>query len=304
MVGEHVDCLYHDPAQRAELLRRLEQDGHVLEMEILARRADNTTFCASVSVTPIRWKGQAALLSISQDITQRRQAEQALRKSHNQLAAAREDERKYIAGELHDSVGQGLVALQLAIDAALSASEDEREDARWVDLRRAGTICSELVREVRHLCHGLFPPTLDSLGLSSALRQLERFACSGGVETDVVCGDSVEEARFAPDVEIAVYRIAQEALNNVVRHSQATRADVALHRQGASLRLEVIDNGVGFDATDESCFGLGLTTMRDRAKAVGGGCEIESQPGRTRVYAEVPCEGDADPPGPTEAGKG
>ena len=223
----------------------------------------------------------------TEDITERKRAERALQAAHLKLVNVREEERKYLAGELHDSVGQGLVVLQLAVQKAAGAVGAESKAA--LSLAAAAKTCMELVQEVRDISHGLYPPTLESLGLASSLAQLGR-PCGSNVRFELDIADEVDGARFGPDREIALFRIGQEAVNNALRHSEAETIRCRLRIKGHWLRLTVADDGHGFDAGAPSGHGLGLQTMRDRAQAVGGRLIVSSRPGRTKIKATVPLQ--------------
>jgi NarL family two-component system sensor histidine kinase LiaS len=144
-----------------------------------------------------------------------------------------------------------------------------------------------IIREMRLISHGLYPPTLESFGLASALKYM-----ASECQTPVVvhCPEELEEQRFPPGIEICVFRIAQESLQNALRHSQATRIDLHLSYEDGELVLNMIDNGVGFDADQVSGKGqgLGLLSMNDRTITCGGKLNITSKPGQTRVNVRIP----------------
>jgi two-component system NarL family sensor kinase len=180
------------------------------------------------------------------------------------------------------------VALQLGIQDAVDQSRDKISPDQVFALARATAHCGELIREVRQICHGLYPPTLESLGLCSALAQLANHCESAGLTVETECTPALHTLRLLPDHEIALFRIAQEAVNNVIRHSQATEVMLSMAIAGDEVVLKVIDNGVGFDTHAKGRWGLGLNTMRDRAEAVGGQLDLASEPGRTEVAAAIP----------------
>ena len=214
----------------------------------------------------------------------RKRAEEMVRAAHRRLLSAREEERKRLAGELHDSVGQGLVALQMTLRAS-QAKAEAPPSAEAAERTRAQ--CDALVREVRYICQGLYPTTLEPMGLEMALQQLARDFQS---EAEVVIKLSPEfrGRRLAGDVEIAVFRIAQEAVSNAVRHGRAERVEVDLSCSADEILVEVVDNGPGFDQELARGKGLGLTIMKERARAVGGELRIEPEPGRTAISARIP----------------
>lgn len=227
---------------------------------------------------------------VTYDITERRRAEEALTAARARLATAREHEQRRLAGELHDSIGQGLVAMQLAVQNAAAGGQG-RLDAGQVDLlTRTADQCTELIREVRQICRGLYPLALASLGLVSGLRQLVEDIAGTGTKVDASFSKSLETGRLDADVEIAVFRIAQEAINNAVRHSKAGAVALGLKYRAGVAKLTVADDGVGFDPDQSAGVGLGLTIMAERAQAAGGKLDIHSEPGATRIEFTVPAE--------------
>jgi PAS domain S-box-containing protein len=197
------------------------------------------------------------------------------------LIEAQEAERRAVARELHDDFGQVLTAIKLNL---MRKERDEAESIALVD----GAIA-----RVRDLAHHLRPPMLDDLGLSASLRwYVDREARRAGLEVHLDI-ESVE-ARLPPTVETTCFRVTQEALTNVIRHAQATRIDVLLRLAPDGLRLEVRDDGHGFDvrAARLPGGGQGLLGMRERVALAGGELEIDSAPGRgTVVRARFPRPG-------------
>lgn len=199
---------------------------------------------------------------------------------------AAEEERKRIARELHDETAQLLAVLLIRIRLVRGA-EPEAADALLEDMRRE---IGEALEGVRRFARGLRPPALDELGLVPAIEaHVRSLREATGIDVTI---DAASVGRdLPPEAELAVYRIVQEALSNVVRHSGATRAEVHLAREAETLRLCVRDDGHGFDvaAMKRPGGGLGLFGMEERAAYLGGRVEVESRPGAgTTVRAEVP----------------
>ncbi|MFA6133139.1 MAG: sensor histidine kinase [Phycisphaerae bacterium] len=231
------------------------------------------------------------LVSIDRDVT-----EQILNMgAHLKLMIASEEERRRLARELHDSICQGLVGLQLTVQ---TAAANARTASNQSALTHAAEKCGEMIREVRSICHGLYPPALESLGLVAALNQLVDPCRHVGVVGTVECPADLARRRFSSEVEIALYRIAQEAINNSLRHGKAKSIAVSLKVENGRLHLQVVDDGVGFDK-DSVVSGLGLNTMRDRVEALKGMLIINSRPGRTVIKAKVPLVLPSDLPRPT-----
>ena len=252
------------------------------------KRPDGRENYIEWTAAPIRMGDKVYVVGIDRDITERRRAEEALRAANRLLTTAREEERRRLARELHDSVNQGLVGLQLAIQTAIEAVSDCAETDQMDRLVGASDKCSEMIREVRQICHGLYPPTLESLGLAAAMRQLAGHCRDAQVEASVDWGRGLARGRLSDDVEIAFFRIAQEAINNSLRHGRARYIQLHMDYACGEALLRIVDDGVGFDASANHSHGLGINSMRERTKAVGGGFSIESRPGRTCVEARVP----------------
>ncbi|MBA3744534.1 GAF domain-containing sensor histidine kinase, partial [Sporichthya sp.] len=201
--------------------------------------------------------------------------------SKGQIIAAQEAERSRVARDLHDEIGQALTGVLLGVRLVESAGPGELH-ARADELRRTVTAA---IDSVQRLAFALRPAVLDDLGLVAALRRLTEQGHDLDVELETVDLDPVD--RFAPDVETTAYRIVQESLTNVLRHSGATRASIVAGRNQHRLRIVVEDDGRGFD---RSAAGnrLGLRGMRERAELVGGTLRVDSEPGRgTSVIFEV-----------------
>ena len=211
-----------------------------------------------------------------------------------QLALAEEAERRRLARDLHDEVGQHLTALGLGLQALSDVAPPGSEvDRRAVQLR---ALTDTLGRELHALAVRLRPRALDDFGLEAALQSYaEEWARQSGIAIDVHArGPS---SRLAPSAESAVYRIVQEALTNVARHSGAAHAGVVLERRGRYIHVVVEDDGRGFDPERaelllaDQAHGLGLLGMRERAALVGGTMDIESTPGRgTTVFVRFPID--------------
>jgi signal transduction histidine kinase len=231
-----------------------------------------------------------SLCTIATDITELKKAQDQLRRLSGSIMAGQEKERKAIARELHDELGQVLTAL--GMDAVWLYERLKATDVKAAD--RARTMCDLIDRtidEVRVLATRLRPGVLDDLGLIPALEwYISEFKRRTGISCSFKC-------RKAPGVDgaaaTAAYRIAQEALTNVARHSFATQAQVALQAQNGIMTLTVADNGRGFavQSLDESqC--LGLAGMRERAGLLGGTLEMYSLPGKgTQVCFKLPLNG-------------
>jgi PAS domain S-box-containing protein len=223
-------------------------------------------------------------------IAERCQAELALHAAHLQLVNAREAERRRLALDLHDSTGQKLIAAHMRLRTISERMDECYDGPLHQELKDLSAIFHDLITEIRQVSHGLYPPALVHLGLCPALRELAGAHNSDnphGLAVSVSCSASVHRARFAEPVEIALFRIAQEAVANAAKHAKARHVRVALGYARGRLRLSVTDDGGGFEPTHPGRGGLGLTSMRDRAEAVGADLQISSARGRTCVQVRL-----------------
>lgn len=199
-----------------------------------------------------------------------------------------ETERKNIARELHDDTAQNLATL-LALAQMVARATDEQERTQLVEDIR--DLTRQTMEGVRRMSVGLRPDILDDLGITGALRwYAENVVHEVLPEVDLDLDASL--GRLSPVAELALYRIAQEALGNIARHAQATKVAISLRREGDDVALRITDDGVGFEM-DSSVLRrrdhLGLFTMKERARLAGGEVEVASEPGRgTTILARLP----------------
>jgi PAS domain S-box-containing protein len=241
---------------------------------------------------------------IGEDVTERKQAEQEVREYYErvqalsrQLLTVREEERRHLARELHDEIGQILTSLKFALEGALAALPQAAPDkTRALPERLLGearTLLAEALRRVRELSFDLRPALLDHLGLLPALRGLfERYTARTRVRVNF--NQAGLERRFAPEVETTAYRIVQEALTNVARHARVAEAVVRAWVDADTLTIQVEDEGAGFDHAAALAAGRssGLPGMYERVLLQGGRLVIESTPGEgTQLLAELPLTG-------------
>jgi len=212
--------------------------------------------------------------------------EQAAERFAEQVIAAQEAERRRLAGDIHDGITQRLVSLAYHLDAAADAVGRDR-DIAGRELDRARELTDLTLLEVHAALAGLRPPVLEDLGLADALASLARSVAQVPVSV------AADDGRLPEHMEIALYRIAQEALQNVVKHADAASAEVELRCDATRALLRVSDDGRGFDAgaraddPGSSCYGL--RSMAERAELIGGQLTVTSRPGvGTMVTAIVP----------------
>jgi two-component system NarL family sensor kinase len=231
------------------------------------------------------WVGAVAVFGIALisagalvlNLSEHRSAEAKLRALARQVVQSQEDERARLARELHDGVSQALVATKLLIESAQHEPEGAARLQELALKQLNGTLA-----EVRHISHALRPALLDTLGLAAALQHLAgEFDAAGG--THFLASVEGEEVDPPEAVKTALFRIAQEALNNAARHANATTVGVLLRfDDDGGLALEVSDDGRGFDADAAQAMadqGLGLRSMRERAAALGAQLSLVTSPG-------------------------
>jgi PAS domain S-box-containing protein len=219
------------------------------------------------------------------DVTEQRMSEAALRALTRRLVQAEETERRRIARELHDRVGQNLSALNINLDLLLGHLKDGALRRRLEDSLK---LVDGTLQSIENVMADLRPALLDEYGLAAALAWYgEEYSQRTGIRVGVQAGEA--GASLRPEAAVALFRIAQEALNNAAKHSSAKRITVGLEERAGELVLSVIDDGNGFDPANAPRGRWGMTTMRERAEAAGGRLSIESSLGNgTTVRASVP----------------
>lgn len=206
--------------------------------------------------------------------------DEELLRSREQLVTAREEERSRLSRELHDNVGPTLAGTRLQIESVRAALPE----GSAASLDRAIRGIDEALRTLRRVVHGLRPPELDTLGLAGALRELAVFLSGPSLRVETVLSPSL--AGLPKAVEVAAYRIVAEALTNVVRHAQATRAEITVHLDD-DLTIHIRDDGVGVPP-DAGRNGMGLRFMAQRAEEISGMFTYESDDTGTAVCAVLP----------------
>ena len=260
-------------------------------------RQDGSEFPAEISLSPIETEeGTLAIVAVL-DISQRKQNEAVLRQSaetlrtlSRRLLEVQETERRALARELHDEIGQALSAVKINLQGMQRLTEPS---ARARYLEDSTDIVERALQQVRSLSLDLRPSLLDDLGLVPALRwyldnQAQRAGFAARLASDPL------ETRLPAHIETVCFRVAQEAITNVVRHAQAARVHVELRRSNGELQLTVRDEGVGFDARAAQVLAargasLGLLGMQERVQLLGGTIEFIAAPGRgTRIRLHFP----------------
>jgi PAS domain S-box-containing protein len=289
----NIGDTYLTPGQRDEVLRQLDRDGLVRNLEVALKRRDGTPYVGRLTITPIRLGGEDLLLTAEEDVTDQKRAkaelgayQERLRSLASQLSLAEEQERRRIASDLHDSVGQllAIASMRLGVlqQKPYSAEFAQRlqDINKWID---------QAARTVQSLIFELSPPVLYELGLGAAAERLaEQTHEQHGLEVVVQRdGDSVA---MTNDVRSLLFKAVREMLMNVVKHAKATRAEVRIKGSKDGVLVEVVDNGVGFDVEQldprrDRARGFGLFNVRERLEHLGGNLSIDSAPGKGTVVA-------------------
>jgi two-component system, chemotaxis family, CheB/CheR fusion protein len=253
-------------------------------------RKDSTLFFASGIMMQMRDGEKSGYVKICRDQTERVKAEATQRDKDmlSQLVTTQEDERRRIAREIHDHIGQQLTVLRLKLEQTKKMCDDDKICAELDTLEE---ITTRLDSEVDFLAWELRPASLDDLGLRVSLENFVReWSRHTGIDSDFHTA-GLSRTRLDFEIETNLYRIAQEALNNTYKHSKAKSASVLLEKRKNEISLIIEDDGVGFDPKDKRnrTKGIGLIGMTERAKICGGTLEIESKKDKgTTVFARIP----------------
>lgn len=210
-----------------------------------------------------------------------------LHRSRERLVTAREEERRRLRRDLHDGLGSGLAGVLLRLDEAVQQHETQPERAKQ-SVEAAQQQLRASIADIRRLVYALRPPALDEFGLAFALQELAQQYESGSLR--IVLDGAERELLLSAAVEVAVYRIVQEALTNVVRHAGATVCTIRIAAEPQALRLQIRDNGRGWSELKDRA-GVGVHSMKERAEELGGSCTIRSEDGEgTEIVVLLPRE--------------
>ncbi len=240
------------------------------------------------SILPLRGpEGRVELAAIQiRDVSRRVAAEEKLKRVVLQLVSVQEDERRRIAQDLHDDIGQRMAALLLSLKATEQAIAAGRQGVE-ADLRRCVRDAEVLARQMRKVLYDLRPPALTRTPLRESLETLcSSFAQDTGLHVDLSCQEAlppIEEAQA-----VAIYRLVQEGLHNALKHARATRLWISLDFAEGEVAVSIEDDGQGFEP-GQARNGMGLQGIRDRFLLLGGTFEVETAPGEgTRLYGSLP----------------
>ena len=299
VVGRHIGKTIIPLIHRKAFLHGLEHyeaSGQGLPLdqsfEMMALHRDGHQFPIEATMTSLRLGSGQILCAFLQDISERKKAEEKVRQVPGEILRAQEVERKRVARELHDSVCQILSSVKIRLQTIGQAPPGAEKDMRQAVVQVAGLI-GRCIEEVRGIARNLMPSELEDLGLLAAVRSL--------------CAEFRQETKLkvkltylripkdlSKEVKLALFRIIQEALSNVVQHAAATRITVSMIRKRSIISASVTDDGKGFDPQQHASGGskkpgMGMLNLQARAAFVGGTLRIKSAPGRgTKVEVEVP----------------
>ena len=266
--------------------------GSRIEMPVL--RADKSRFHSEFTITRVKLKGEPTFTVYIRDITQRKRAEEEMRSLPLRIIKAQEVERSRVARELHDGVNQIIASVKMRIRNARESLPPVQAATREI-LGRCDKLLAGALEENRRIAHNLHPADLNNLGFSAACHNLcKEFQSRSNM--DVQCKITLPaENRLPPGIELTLFRIVQEAINNIEKYAHAKTTTVSIGLQNGSIRLKIQDDGHGFDPQKikrdkkEKGHGLGFTNMRERALSLGGTCEIQSSPRTgTAILVSIP----------------
>ena len=255
------------------------------------RKKDGTVFPVEVVGGAYLWNGRKVMFGLVHDITERKQTEETVNRYARRLIVLEEDLRKRIAMELHDDVGQVLTALGFDLAHISHHLPEDARDGLRSTLDDSRLLTKEISRKVRNLMADLRPSQLDEYGLAAAVRAYaDHYMTRTGIAITVQVDPALP--RLEIKRELALFRITQEALNNVAKHAAAEHVSVSLDCDGASIRLLISDDGKGFVPGEISApdtgSGWGVTIMRERAELAGGTLRLDTVLGAgTTITVEI-----------------
>lgn len=301
IVGKYCPKVIHNldgPFEGCPLEEAAEKN-EAIEHEVLDTNSGRWLMSSIFPTRGLTRDGKRIFFHMVTDITDKKQAEEQLRVSHEQLRSLsahletiREEERKRIAHDLHDETSQLLASLTAHLEAALGTLPTSASKSRAM-IKKAETLTIRILDQLHKLIYELRPSLLDDLGLVAAIGSLiESHLEAAGVKVNFKT--TGEERRLPTPVETTLFRVTQEAFNNIARHAHARNVNVRAHFKRSAIKISIKDNGKGFDVDEtirskSGLRGFGLLTMKERVELVHGSFNIQSRPGGgTEITIEIP----------------
>jgi signal transduction histidine kinase len=282
-----ADAYLSEPVDRKELLATVKA---LLRMRQEQREARRQAAEAEVARKELQGANETLEFRVRQRTLELERERREVQELSSQLLQAQDEERRRIARELHDSTGQLLVALSMNLARLKSEQNCSNPDADAL-IDDTTAMIDEMSRQLRTMSYLLHPPMLDEAGLLSAVKwYVDRFSARSSIQVNIDC---LELGRLPGELEITLFRLIQESLTNVHRHSGSKTAFIRISRSERAVTLEVRDQGNGFNSTSTSgdthvrC-GVGIRGMKERVRRLGGAIDVSSSPDGTRVQASIP----------------
>jgi signal transduction histidine kinase len=293
-----ADAYLSEPIDRAELVATI---GALLRLKTAENRVRQQAAEAEAARKDLATLNASLEDKIAERTAELKVANEGLRELSARLLKMRDEERRRLARELHDSVGQLLAAITMNLDL-IGRESDKLSPFSVQALTDNGTMVREVMQSIRTISHLLHPPLLDEAGLPSALQwYVDEFSKRSGIKVHLNCEDSLE--RLPSEMETAIFRIVQECLGNVHRHSESQTASIRLEIAGDRAYVEVSDRGKGIPPDlqeklkSRGHLGVGLRGIRERIAQFGGELQIQSNAEGTVVSATIPCTPISSTPG-------
>ena len=300
-IGQHITLIVPPDRldEEADILASLRRGERIDHFETVRKRKDGTLLDISVTISPVK-DAQGRVIGaskVARDITERKRLALLLHEAElsGRLLQLQDEERRRIARELHDGAGQFLAALGMNI-SAISPEESRLSPGVARKVEESRSLIDQAVSEIRTISHLLHPPLLDEVGLISALKEyVHGFGERSNIRVSLEFPSDLE--RLPRDVELSIFRIVQECLTNVHRHSGSAAASVHLSHKSGEIQLQVSDQGHGINREIQDKFregkssGVGLRGMKERIRQLGGGMQIQSSGNGTSVFVVLPIDG-------------
>jgi PAS domain S-box-containing protein len=290
---------YHDPYIRG--FRRFRKTGEGIAVggpsEFTALKKDRTEFPIEVSTSSVLIGGKWHAVGIVRDITERKRSEAELKKSHDTLRALslyitelEEAEKRRLARELHDLVGQKLTTLSINLDFLVRRLSEESKKSIGPMLQDSKVLVKDIMKLIRDVMSNLRPHILDDYGLTAAIYwYIEQY--TKRTKIPVIFKQRELKKRLLPDIETNLFRITQEALTNIAKYAHASMVTITIKERNGTVNLSIADNGIGFNPENIQQLaekkGLGLIGMRERAESIGGRLYMNSAVGKGTTISVV-----------------